>query len=98
MLRYSSFALVLLVFSILVGMYGYHYWANLSWIDSFQMSCLILTGMGPTDIMPSDEAKVFSSFYTLYSGVTFLTISAIVLTPIIHRVLHILHVEDANQK
>lgn len=94
LLRYNLFALLLITVSIVIGMIGYHYLAMLSWIDSFQMACLILTGMGPTDYMPTDAAKIFSSLYALYSGVSFLTISAIVFTPVIHRILHILHVEN----
>ena len=67
--------------------------AGLEWIDSFHMACLILTGMGPVVEMKTTAAKLFSSFYALYSGVAFLSITAVFLAPIIHRILHILHVE-----
>jgi hypothetical protein len=56
---------------------------------------MILTGMGPIAEMKTDEAKLFSSVYALYSGVTFLSITAVFFTPIIHRLLHVLHVEDS---
>jgi hypothetical protein len=36
------------------------------------------------------------SFYALYSGMAFLTILAIFFAPIIHRLLHVLHVEDGK--
>ncbi len=94
--KYSVFALILIIFSVSIGVLGYHYFANLTWIDSFHMSCLILTGMGPTNEMPSTSAKIFSSIYALYSGISFLTVSAIVFSPIIHRLLHIIHVEQDN--
>ena len=57
------------------------------------MSCMILTGMGPVAEMTSESAKLFSSFYALYSGIAFLSITAVFLAPIIHRLLHILQVE-----
>lgn len=95
--KYSLFAFILIIASIVFGVLGYHYIGELSWIDSFQMSCMILTGMGPTSEMHSNSAKAFSSFYAIYSGVSFLTVSAIVFSPIIHRVLHILHVEDSSE-
>jgi hypothetical protein len=44
--------------------------------------------------MRTNAGKLFSSFYALYSGVAFLTMTAVFLTPIIHRLLHILHVEQ----
>ena len=61
------------------------------------MSSMILTGMGPIANLNTDSAKLFSSFYALYSGVAFLTIVAVFFAPIIHRLLHIFHLEnDSN--
>lgn len=57
------------------------------------MSSMILTGMGPVAEMQDDSAKLFSSFYALYSGVAFLSITAVFFAPIIHRLLHILQVD-----
>lgn len=91
--RYTFFALALIAFSLGIGTPGYHYLAHLDWIDSFYMSSMILTGMGPVTDMPSDGAKVFSSIYALYSGIAFLSITGVFLSPIVHRVLHILQVE-----
>lgn len=94
--RYALFCIFLIVFSVGIGVLGYHHIAKLSWLDSFHMSCLILTGMGPVAEMTSVGAKVFSSLYALYSGVAFLSITAVFFAPIIHRVLHILHVETED--
>lgn len=91
--RYSLFALMLIAFSIGLGTYGYHYFSRLNWIDSFHMSCMILTGMGPVSEMTTTGAKLFSAFFALYSGIAFLTVTAVFFAPIIHRLLHILHVE-----
>jgi hypothetical protein len=95
--RYALFSFSLIVFSLAVGTLGYHHFGQLKWLDSFHMSCMILTGMGPVMNMEADGAKLFSSFYALYSGVSFLTITAVFFAPIIHRLLHILHVE-ADEK
>ena len=92
--RYGGFALLLIFASILIGTLGYYYFGQLGWLDSFYMACMILTGMGPVEDMSSSSAKWFSSFYALYSGVAFLSITAVFFAPIIHRLLHILHVED----
>jgi hypothetical protein len=95
--RYSLFAIVLIFFSVMAGTLGYKYLAGLPWLDSFYMASMILTGMGPVADMPTDEAKWFSSFYALYSGVAFLSITAVFLAPVIHRLLHILHVESDDK-
>jgi hypothetical protein len=96
LVRSSLFAIALIVFSTGIGTVGYHVLSNLGWVDSFYMACMILTGMGPTVNMDNDAAKIFSSFYALYSGVIFLGITAVFFAPVIHRVLHILHVEDGK--
>jgi hypothetical protein len=50
---------------------------------------MILTGMGPVDQMPNDAAKLFASYYALYSGVAFLSIVAIFFSPFAHRLMHL---------
>ncbi len=92
--RYGLFALCLVIFSVGIGTLGYRYLAGLNWVDSFHMACMILTGMGPVVTLTSIPAKLFSSFYALYSGIAFLSITAVFFAPIIHRLLHILHVQD----
>lgn len=96
-LRYALFAFGLIAVSVLIGLFGYHHFGNLSWVDSFHMACMILTGMGPVVEMKTEQAKLFSSFYALYSGVAFLSITAVFFAPLIHRLLHILHVEQENE-
>lgn len=96
LLGYGLFAGALIVFSVGIGTAGYYYFAELSWLDSFYMSCMILTGMGPTAEMKTASAKLFSSFYALYSGIAFLSITAVILAPVIHRVMHILHLESGE--
>ncbi len=91
--RYGIFSTMLIAISIGIGITGYHYLGKLSLIDSFHMSSMILTGMGPVAEMTTKGAKLFSSFYALYSGVAFLSITAVFFAPIIHRLLHILQVE-----
>ena len=91
--RYGLFALLLIIFSAGIGMLGYHHFGKLNWINRFHMSCMILTGMGPVAEMNTNPAKLFSSFYALYSGIAFLSITAVFFAPIIHRLLHILQVE-----
>lgn len=98
MLRYTMFAFILIFFSVVIGMAGYHHFGKLNWMDSFYMACMILTGMGPTSEMFSESAKLFSSLYALYSGIAFLSIVALFFAPIIHRVLHILHVDSQGDQ
>jgi hypothetical protein len=96
--RYALFAGALIFFSVFMGTMGYYCFAQLNWLDSFHMSCMILTGMGPVAEMKTSGAKLFSSFFALYSGVAFLSITAVFFAPIVHRLLHILQVEKENDE
>jgi len=91
---YFFIALLLILFSVLIGSLGYHFIGNLSWIDAFYNACMILTGMGPVAELQTGAAKIFSSFYALYSGIAFLSTIVIFLAPIIHRFMHIFHMEE----
>lgn len=88
--------IVLLSVSLAIGVFGYHFFNNLSYVDSFVNASMILGGMGPVDPLISDSAKIFAGIYALYSGITFLSSFAILITPIYHRFLHKFHLEDKD--
>jgi hypothetical protein len=95
-LKYFVMASLFVVFSIFMGTVGYHYSADLPWIDSLLNASMILTGMGPVDHMNTTAAKLFSSFYCMYSGLAFLTTAAVLFAPLIHRTLHSLNVDEPS--
>ncbi len=86
--RSAIAGLVILMVSLGIGMLGYHYYFNLGWVDSLYNASMILTGMGPVDKAINNGGKIFASFYAIYSGVTFLTSVAIIISPVVHRFLH----------
>lgn len=90
-------AFALLIFSLLVGMVGYHNTMNLEWVDALLNASMILTGMGPVDRADNDSAKIFASCYAIYSGVAFLTSVAFLYVPLLHRFLHKFHI-DVEEK
>ncbi|MDB5047566.1 MAG: hypothetical protein JWO30_637 [Fibrobacteres bacterium] len=91
--RHGGFASAFLLFSLALGMLGYHALAGLSWIDSFVNASMILTGMGPVTQMVTWGSKLFSGLYALYSGIAFLSAVGIFFAPILHRTLHHFHLE-----
>lgn len=93
------FGLVVLALALGIGMAGYHWLAGLRWVDALLNASMILTGMGPVDRLPDSAlAKVFASAYALFSGVLFITVMAIVLSPAVHRLLHKFHLEEADER
>ena len=79
--------------ALAMGVVGYHELEDLSWIDSLLNASMILGGMGPVDQLKTDAGKLFASFYALFSGIIFVTSAAVLVAPMLNRVLHRLHIE-----
>ena len=85
--------------SLVIGALGYHWIGRLAWLDAFLNASMILTGMGPVDHMATPAAKLFASFYALFSGVAFLTSVGVLLAPVFHRFIHRFHLaEDSDSE
>ena len=84
----------LVAFSLLLGASGYRLFGGLDWLDALLNAAMILTGMGPVDPMRSVAGKLFATFYALYSGVAFLSAVAVLIAPVVHRMLHRFHLPD----
>ena len=89
-------ALGIIVVALMLGIANYHFIAGFNWIDSLLEASMILGGMGPIKELPNDTAKVFASIYALFSGLVLIAIMGILLSPVVHRVLHRFHVDEKD--
>lgn len=87
---------IIIAVALGIGMAGYHYLGNLSWIDSLLNASMILGGMGPVDALHTDAAKLFASFYALFAGLVFIGVAALLTAPFAHRILHRFHWEGED--
>jgi len=87
-----------MLISLGLGVMGYHYVSGLKWIDALLNASMILTGMGPVDTMVTTKAKLFASFYALFSGVVFLGVASVLVAPFAHRLLHRFHLERQREE
>lgn len=81
----------IVLFSLILGTAGYMYFFNLQWDDALYNASMILTGMGPVASADTTAARLFGSFYALYSGVAFLSAVSVMMTPIYKRYIHKVH-------
>ena len=93
MLRFGLVTAGIILFSLGIGILGYHYLESLSWIDALLNASMILGGMGPVNNLQTNAGKIFASFYALYSGIILLASVGILITPVFHRFLHRFHLE-----
>jgi len=97
-LRHFAAAQVLVAVSLGIGMAGYGYFEHLPWRDAFVNSAMLLGGMGPVDPLKTDAGKVFAGLYALYAGLVFLIVAGVLLVPVVHRVIHRFHWQDAEKR
>ena len=93
----AEVVLVLLSFSLAVGMAGYHWLGPMSWIDAFVNAAMLLGGMGPVNAPVTPGGKLFAGCFALYAGLVFLVVAALLLAPAVHRLLHRYHWEGKDQ-
>ena len=99
MLKHILFAQLIVLISLVIGMWGYEYYEDMAWRDAFVNSAMLLGGMGPmkTDGL-SDGGKVFAGIYALYAGLVLIIVLGIVMAPLIHRIMHMFHWEEDQDK
>ena len=84
--------------SLILGIFGYRFFGGLTdWVDCIYNASMILGGMGPVAELHTAGGKLFASLYALYSGVVLLASVGVLLSPVLHRLLHRFHLEtDAS--
>lgn len=96
MIGSAGLGLALLLVALFIGISGYHWLDGLDWVDSLLEASMILGGMGPINPLTNTSAKIFASLYALFSGVVFIALMGLLLTPVIHRLMHKFHVKDSD--
>ena len=87
-------AVAVLAGSLVLGILGYRYFERLGWADALLNSAMLLGGMGPVNAPLTLGGKLFASAYALYAGLVFIVTAALLLTPVMHRLLHKFHWDE----
>ena len=96
--RHTALAMAVIISALAIGIFGYHYSEGLAWLDSFLNAAMILSGMGPVSELHHPAGKLFSGIYALFSGLIFIGAVGIIILPIAHRFLHMLHMDDRRKR
>jgi hypothetical protein len=97
LLSHATFSFAFILVSLGVGIWGYEHFEHLSVSDAFVNAAMLMGGMGPIDTQLSEPGKWFAGLYSLYAGMVLLVAVGVVGTPVIHRILHRLHVEQDEE-
>jgi len=96
MARSVLVAFLLLGATIILGAVASYFTVKSSWADSFLNAVMIMTGLGTVGSIDTTPAKIFTGIYSLISAFIFFVILAIIATPLLHRLLHRLHLDTNN--
>jgi hypothetical protein len=91
-------AVCMIAVALSIGLCGYHWIAGFGWVDAYLEASMILGGMGPVNPLKTDGAKIFAATYALFSGLVFIAIMGIIISPIVHRMLHKFHLDESDVK
>lgn len=94
MLRNAFFGVLMTALALYIGMLGYHFLEHMPWVDSFMNASMILSGMGPASNLVTIPGKIFAGCYALFSGLAFIAIMVIILSPLIHQFFRKIHLES----
>ncbi|HTE05884.1 MAG TPA: hypothetical protein VK824_06790 [Planctomycetota bacterium] len=95
--RHVAASQAVVAVSLGAGMLGYEHFEGLAWRDAFLNAAMLLGGMGPVDAPHSPNGKLFAGFYALYAGLVFLIVTGILLAPLVHRIMHHMHVDEGTE-
>jgi hypothetical protein len=96
LLLHAGIAGAMVFAALSIGAVGYHFTEGIPWLDAYLNASMILTGMGPVNVLATDAGKLFAIVYSLFSGVVFLGASAVLVAPVAHRFLHRFHLDTAE--
>lgn len=83
--------------ALFLGVAGYHWIEGIPWVDSILNAAMILGGMGPVTELHTTAGKLFAAAYALFSGLMFIMVAGLLFAPVIHRFLHIFHLEPGRK-
>ena len=86
----------LLAVSLVLGVAGFHWLAGEPPLDALLNAAMLLGGMGPVGAIQGTAGKLFAAAYALYAGLVFIGAATIAFGPLLHRILHRLHLEAAQ--
>ena len=96
LMTYAGYAAALLAVSLAIGVAGFHWLAGQSGLDALLNAAMLLGGMGPIGLIQGTAGKLFGAAYALYAGLVFIGAAAVAFAPVLHRIIHRLHLEEVE--
>lgn len=90
----AFYGCLLVVITIFIGMEGFRLLEAMTWTDAFANASMIISGVGAITPIITQTGKIFSGIFSVISNVIFMSVIAIIFSPIIHRCFHKFHLDS----
>lgn len=94
LIRHGLYVIGILALSVLVGAIGFSYFEGHGFEEAILHSSHILAGLGLIQLPATNAGRFFVALFGLYASLFFLAAFSVILAPILHRILHRLHLDD----
>lgn len=97
LIKFFCIASIILFLGLVPGFLGFHYVAGLDFHEAMLNTLSLLGDISPPYRVENKPGQLFSAIYGLFIETVFLLSVATLLSPIIHRILHRLHIDTAAE-
>lgn len=97
MVKHLLVVILLVAVSVFIGMVGYWYFEEQTWGNAFMHTSFLLFGFGHLTQPQNLSGQIFLGFYGLYASLVFVIVVGVLFTPIAHRLLHALQIEEPTE-
>lgn len=94
LLWHLMLALLIIVLTLAVGVAGHFFWGGEELHDAILNSAFVMGGLGIVEMPATPGGKLFYALYGIFVGLSFAASVGIVLAPVAHRIMHVLHLDD----
>ncbi|WP_333794952.1 hypothetical protein [Hyphomicrobium sp.] len=98
LLKHALYVFCLLAVSLTVGAVGFMLLEGSSLEAAAFQSAHILSGFGLAQVPSSLPGRMFAAAFGLYASLFFLAAFSVIFAPVVHRILHKLHLDEDQQK
>lgn len=96
--RVFAITLGIVAVSAGAGTFGYRFFFDLPWSEAFHRACLVLGEQHHGQVPESTGGRIFDSLYVMYARLVFFSILALLTLPLLHRLLHRLHLDPPEER
>lgn len=92
-IRNVSWSALVVGLDIGIGIWGYMYFGDMPFAESYANATMVLSGVGATEGLKTEAGQYFEGTYSLVCSFVFYGVVGFIVTPFLQRFLHCFHIK-----